>query len=82
MEASQTICGRDSVQIRGSGAVNLDRMAERLCNVGKVTQTKFFLRVSLPKDRRLTLFRDGRVLVDGTHDLSEAKSIVDRYIGG
>jgi molybdopterin-synthase adenylyltransferase len=82
METAQTICGRDSVQIRGNGAVNLDRMAQRLRSVGDVTQAKFFLRVLLPNDRRLTLFRDGRVLVDGTHDLLEAKSIVDRYIGG
>jgi molybdopterin-synthase adenylyltransferase len=82
MEASQTICGRDSVQIRGNGAVDLDRMAQRLSHVGQVTRSRFFLRVALPSDRRLTLFRDGRVLVDGTDDLAEARSIVDRYIGG
>ncbi|MGQ0414856.1 thiamine biosynthesis protein MoeB, partial [Bacillus sp. HC-TM] len=33
------------------------------------------------EDKRLVAFKDGRVLVHGTKDISEAKTIYHRYFG-
>ncbi|HAN05092.1 MAG TPA: thiamine biosynthesis protein ThiF, partial [Elusimicrobia bacterium] len=32
-------------------------------------------------DRRLVVFPDGRVLVEGTRDTAEARSLLAKYIG-
>jgi hypothetical protein len=34
------------------------------------------------KDHSLTLFGDGRVVVTGTAEISEARSLCDRFVGG
>lgn len=78
------LCGRDAVQIRPnerSGSVDLTMMAERWQAIGEVQATRFFTRLHLDTKTSLTLFRDGRIVVQGTDDVSQARSLVDRYVG-
>ena len=82
---AETLCGRDAVQIAApiqSSTIDLDQIAERWNGVGRVQKTRFFARL-FPDDRHsLTVFRDGRVVVSGTDQISEARSMYDRYVGG
>ncbi|MFC0214546.1 thiazole biosynthesis adenylyltransferase ThiF [Paenibacillus chartarius] len=78
------LCGRDTVQIRPPSPIRRDlaelaRTLERL-GVGKVESNPYL--VSLTIDgHRLVLFADGRVLVHGTKDVVEARSLYHRYLG-
>ncbi len=77
------LCGRNSVQIRPAKTEerNLEKVAERLSNIGgKVEQNPFLLSFSID-DERLVMFRDGRTLVHGTDDLAKAKTLYHRYFG-
>ena len=81
---SQTavLCGRNSVQLRGlqSGGISLDALANKLEGVGKVTRNKFLLRLSVDK-YLMTIFPDGRAIIGGTDDVTEAKTAFAKYIG-
>ncbi|MCM2373352.1 ThiF family adenylyltransferase [Aporhodopirellula aestuarii] len=81
-QAAETLCGREAVQIAGAGRdVDLQRMAQTWESVGTVKTTRFFVRVSLPEERVLTLFRDGRAVISGVRDIPHARSLFDRYVG-
>lgn len=82
-DGAATLCGRDAVQISGKPGVrvDLDRIAAAWQDVGRVQSTRFFTRLYPNATHSLTLFRDGRVVVTGTQDIGEARSLVDRYIG-
>ena len=79
------LCGRNAVQIRPASpqAVDLGEVAKRWANVGAVQLTRYLLRCDLPAEPggSLTLFPDGRLLVQGTSDLALARSIAARYLG-
>lgn len=76
------LCGRNSVQIMPA-AENLLAMAElerRLSQVGRVSYNGFLL--SLEVDgRELVIFPNGRTIVRGTTDESEARTLYARYVG-
>ncbi|WP_138417434.1 thiazole biosynthesis adenylyltransferase ThiF [Aquibacillus sediminis] len=77
------LCGRDTVQIRPpvQQERNLDQLAFMLSNQGgKVDQNPYLLSFSI-EDHRLVVFKDGRVLIHGTKDIAEAKTLYHRYIG-
>ncbi|NEU30738.1 thiazole biosynthesis adenylyltransferase ThiF [bacterium LRH843] len=76
-----TLCGRETVQIRRKGQLDLAVWAERLEAVADVTKTPFLLRVQLEEGERIVLFPDGRVLVQGTEDMTRARSLYSKYIG-
>jgi len=76
-----TLCGRETVQFQGAAALELDEWERRLGRIGRVSRNPFLLRAELPEGERLVLFPDGRVLVQGTEDLSRARTLYDRYIG-
>ncbi|MDA9779142.1 ThiF family adenylyltransferase [Rubripirellula sp.] len=82
-ESSITLCGRDAVQIQ-TNDVNIDftKLAHRWHSVGKVQQTRFFIRLHLNDEQSLTVFRDGRAVVNGTDQPSHARTLVNRFIGG
>lgn len=84
LQASYTsLCGRDTVQInfRRKTNLNLKGLAEQLKKTGKVTCNEFLLRFS-PNDKiMITIFKDSRVLIHGTNDITKAKSIYSQYIG-
>jgi adenylyltransferase/sulfurtransferase len=78
------LCGRDAVQISAltHGNIDLPSFVKRWEGIGQVQLTPFFARLFPDDERSLTLFRDGRVIVNGTSDISEARTMYDRYIGG
>ncbi|WP_168120575.1 ThiF family adenylyltransferase [Paenibacillus sp. HB172176] len=76
------LCGRETVQFASKGPMKLADWEHRLSPVAaSLTLNPYLLRVELPDGERLVLFPDGRVLVQGTDDLTRAKIIYDRYIG-
>jgi molybdopterin/thiamine biosynthesis adenylyltransferase len=81
-EVFTALCGRDSVQVtpRNKRLVNLQEKAELFRRIGKVERNAFLLRFHID-DYTLVLFKDGRVLVQGTQDITMAKSLYAKYIG-
>jgi molybdopterin/thiamine biosynthesis adenylyltransferase len=77
-----TLCGRNSVQIRRrEGArIDLDDLAKRLGRVGSIEQNRFLLRAVID-GYQLTVFADGRAIINGTYDTAVAKSLYARYVG-
>lgn len=86
-QASQSVvlCGRNSVQISPPSPVNvsLDSLAERLSAFGKVSRNPFLLKLTTENpSHEITIFRDGRAIVQGTDDIGVARSLYARFIGG
>ena len=81
---SQTaaLCGRNAVQLTfpERSPLSLESLADKLRDIGEVTVNRFLLRLQVDK-YVLTVFRDGRTIVGGTDDVSEARTIHARYIG-
>ena len=82
---SAVLCGRNSVQVSPSGAmqpmeIDLSEIASRLEAEGTVEQNEYLLRF-VTGEQTVTLFRDGRAIISGTEDISQARSIYARYIG-
>ena len=81
---SQTtqLCGRDAVQILVHPAPHLalDALAGRLRSLGQVRVNQFLLRCAVDR-YDLTVFPDGRAIIKGTSDDSEARAVYARYIG-
>jgi molybdopterin-synthase adenylyltransferase len=77
-----TLCGRNSVQIRRreGASIDLDDLAQRLGPIAQVEVNRFLVRASID-GYQLTVFADGRAIVNGTYDIAVAKSIYSRYIG-
>jgi adenylyltransferase/sulfurtransferase len=77
-----TLCGRNSVQIRRreGASIDLDDLARRLEQVGSLERNRFLLRAMID-GYQLTVFSDGRAIVNGTYDVAVAKSLYSRYIG-
>lgn len=86
-ETSDTaqLCGRNTIQIRPIGTsshVDLDVIAKRLGSIGATQQTPHLVRCHLSSDDvSLTLFPDGRALIQGTNDTARARSLYARYVG-
>lgn len=77
------LCGRDSVQIRPPAPIerNLEELEKVLMNQnGTVQRNPYLLSYSI-NEHRLVVFKDGRVLVHGTKDIAEAKTLYHRYLG-
>ena len=86
--AGQTtsLCGRQSIQVRPAAAdlrLDLPAAAARLKRVGAVELTPYLLRCRPAghNDVTLTLFADGRMVVSGTTDHDNARSLYARYVG-
>ncbi|MEK6260053.1 MAG: ThiF family adenylyltransferase [Planctomycetota bacterium] len=81
---STVLCGRNSVQISPAqpASLSLEDLAAKLALVGEVTRNPFLLRFQPIGDEcQLTVFRDGRAIVQGTEDLATARGLYARYIG-
>jgi molybdopterin-synthase adenylyltransferase len=76
------LCGRDAVQISPTRPteINLAALAERLRAAGEVKTNEYLLRLQLGT-RELSIFRDGRAIIRGTSDMTEARSLYARYVG-
>jgi molybdopterin/thiamine biosynthesis adenylyltransferase len=85
--SAAALCGRDAVQLRHrqhQGELNLDEIAQRLSRFGAVVSNGFMLRAEIRdngKPYELTLFADGRAIVKGTGEPSEARGVYARYVG-
>ncbi|WP_456271116.1 thiazole biosynthesis adenylyltransferase ThiF [Bacillus sp. AK031] len=77
------LCGRNTVQLRPQSHQDrdLETLADTLRSAGgKVERNPFLLSCEMD-EHRLVLFKDGRVLIHGTKDITEAKKIYHRYLG-
>jgi molybdopterin-synthase adenylyltransferase len=76
-----TLCGRNSVQIHEHHRpVDLLALRDRLSPLGKVRSNGMLLRFERPP-HSITVFPDGRALVQGTTDIGLARSLYARFIG-
>jgi hypothetical protein len=82
-ETIQTLCGRNSVQIHPIEArhYDLSSWAAKWRQLGKVELSPFLLKFNIDSKLTLVLFPDGRVIIQGTADITESKSLYSRYIG-
>lgn len=81
------LCGRGAVQLRpasGAGPLDLPSLRAQLAPLGEVTSNPFLVRLKLPADRgghELTLFADGRAIVGGVENESEARTVLAKCVG-
>ncbi|WP_257349927.1 thiazole biosynthesis adenylyltransferase ThiF [Pseudalkalibacillus decolorationis] len=77
------LCGRDTVQIRPSVSQtrNLDQLEKMLSGQNGTVEKNPYLLSFTTGEQRLVIFKDGRVLVHGTKDITEAKTLYHRYLG-
>jgi adenylyltransferase/sulfurtransferase len=83
MMKSTILCGRDTVQIRPpkEQEIRLSELAKQLKSLGyQVKGNPYLLSVDM-EEQRLVIFKDGRALIHGTKDLTQAKSIYQRLMG-
>lgn len=83
LSKTAVLCGRDTVQIRPPSpqSLDLDELGETLSSLGHTVEQNPYLLAFQPDHRRLVAFRDGRVLVHGTKDTAEARSLYHRFFG-
>jgi adenylyltransferase/sulfurtransferase len=78
------LCGRDAVQVnrKGDHAVDLAGLADRLRPVarGEVRVNAFLLKAAVDA-YELTVFSDGRAIIQGTDSPNVARSVYARYVG-
>jgi len=76
------LCGRGAIQISPRPAQNLDlpALAARLSTIGPVSLSSHLLRFSA-EGCDFTLFRDGRAILKGVSEPSEARALYARYVG-
>jgi adenylyltransferase/sulfurtransferase len=76
-----TLCGRNSVQIHEHHRpIDFAAMRDRLAPHGSVRFNNLLLRFERPP-HTLTLFADGRAIIQGTTDITLARSLYARFIG-
>lgn len=76
-----TLCGRNSVQIHEHRRpMDLAALRSRLEPLGTVRSNGLLLRFERPP-HTLTVFPDGRALIQGTTDVGLARSLYARFIG-
>lgn len=76
-----TLCGRNSVQIHEHHRpVDFAELEQRLLPHGTVLRNKMLLRFERG-EHRITVFEDGRAIVQGTTDVGLARSLYSRFIG-
>ncbi len=74
------LCGRNAVQVTPSEDIDLDldKFEKRFENSER--KGRNLLKISL-EDHNLNVFKDGRVIIEGTEDSKKARSLYSRYIG-
>ncbi|MBE3594423.1 MAG: ThiF family adenylyltransferase [Candidatus Carbobacillus altaicus] len=76
------VCGRNAIQVRPRHAkqVSLEEIASRWQSIGKVRQNEYLLRLEID-EIILTLFQDGRLLVQGVDSAERAMRFYEQYVG-
>jgi adenylyltransferase/sulfurtransferase len=75
-----SLCGRNAVQVAGTGPLALATLAGRLEPLGPVRVNEYALRAKF-SGYEVTVFADGRAIIKGTSDVGLARSLYARYIG-
>ena len=76
-----TLCGRNSVQIHEHHRpIDLSALRQRLEPLGQIRSNGLLLRFDYPP-YVLTVFPDGRALIQGTTDIGLARSLYARFLG-
>ncbi len=76
-----TLCGRNSVQIHEhKRPVDFAELEARLSHHGTVRRNPLLLRFERG-EYRMTIFQDGRALIQGTTDIGIARSLYARFLG-
>jgi molybdopterin-synthase adenylyltransferase len=76
------LCGKNAVQINTvSLGSDFPTLAEKLRYSGTVKNNGFFIRLGL-NEHTLTIFKDGRVVVEGTTEPAVARNILAKTLGG
>jgi molybdopterin-synthase adenylyltransferase len=81
---SAVLCGRNAVQITPpmTMQIGMDELATRLAASGRVTRNPFLVKLEAAESGYvLTVFRDGRAIVQGTEDPGVARSVYSRFVG-
>ncbi len=78
------LCGRNAVQVQPGGKREIDftviaKKVEPVAD-GKVTHNAYLLKACIG-EYVLTLFADGRAIVQGTDDVDKAKTLYAKYFG-
>lgn len=78
---TEVLCGRDTVQIRPPSKEerDLEVLASNLAKFGTVKRNAFLLQFKTDHNR-FVVFKDGRVLVHGTNDAREARSLYYKFL--
>lgn len=76
---AESLCGRQAVQLTMPLEWSLEELAQRF-QEGEPEVRGNMLRVQVPEGR-ITFFRGGRVIVQGTDDVARARALFDRYLG-
>ncbi|QZA32269.1 ThiF family adenylyltransferase [Hydrogenibacillus sp. N12] len=74
------LCGRNAVQVKAPGAIDFDAVRRRWTALGQLRETEHLLRLEY-EGLVLTLFRDGRLIVQGTADVHRAERIYAELVG-
>lgn len=76
-----TLCGRNSVQIHEhQRPIDFAELERKLQPHGTVRRNDMLLRFDRG-EHRITIFKDGRAIVQGTTDVGLARSLYSRFIG-
>jgi len=77
-----SLCGSDTISLDPvhRGAIDLDGLAGRLEALGRTRRTGGVLVADI-EGRRLTVFPDGRALIRGVKDETEARAVYAKYVG-
>jgi molybdopterin/thiamine biosynthesis adenylyltransferase len=82
--SAAALCGRNAVQVhlRSSAGVDFQAVAERLRAVatGPVRTNAYLVRAVIG-ELEITLFADGRAIVQGTSDPEKARAVYAKYVG-
>ncbi|HET6563915.1 MAG TPA: ThiF family adenylyltransferase [Xanthomonadales bacterium] len=85
--SATSLCGRDAVQLlppAGAAGINLQSLAQRLQQHGETSNNEFMLRAKVQESGKafeLSVFANGRAIIKGTGDITEARSVYAKYIG-
>ncbi len=77
------LCGRNAVQLSfpdRKQTISLDSLAAKLKGVGQVTCNPFLLRLAV-ESYVITVFPDGRAIINGTEDIAKARTVYAQYVG-
>lgn len=79
-QPSTILCGRNAVQVKGDSSIDIQMLAAQLGALGEVRTNEYALRFITPP-YEMTIFVDGRAIIQGTDDPARARSLYSRFLG-